>query len=101
MLKSVTRWFTVYVIHYIEFSNLETHTHAQFTQGPYPASSSSLHTSVGTTSISRFARPVCFQDLPESALPVELRDANERGIWRHVNGDFHNNPIEKGSYAKR
>jgi len=69
--------------------------------GPYPASSSDLHTSVGVTSIVRFARPVCFQDLPNEALPVELRDENEMGIWRHVNDDFQNCVIEEGSYAKR
>jgi 2,5-dioxopentanoate dehydrogenase len=43
-------------------------------------------TSVGTAAILRFARPVCFQDFPPSALPAELRDCNELGIMRLVNG---------------
>jgi NADP-dependent aldehyde dehydrogenase len=41
--------------------------------GPYPASTNSLHTSVGTTAIRRFLRPVVFQNLPESLLPEDLR----------------------------
>ena len=41
---------------------------------------------MGTAAIHRFARPVCYQDFPEAALPEELRDANPRGIWRLVDG---------------
>lgn len=37
--------------------------------GPYPASTSPLHTSVGTAAIARFLRPVSFQNFPESLLP--------------------------------
>jgi acyl-CoA reductase-like NAD-dependent aldehyde dehydrogenase len=40
--------------------------------GPYPASTNSLHTSVGTTAIRRFLRPVVFQNLPASLLPKGL-----------------------------
>ena len=40
--------------------------------GPYPASTNALHTSVGTTAIRRFLRPVVFQNLPESLLPKDL-----------------------------
>jgi acyl-CoA reductase-like NAD-dependent aldehyde dehydrogenase len=40
--------------------------------GPYPASTNSLHTSVGTTAIRRFLRPVTFQDVPEALLPSAL-----------------------------
>ena len=36
--------------------------------------------------ILRFARPVCLQDVPDGALPDELRDANPRGTWRLVDG---------------
>jgi NADP-dependent aldehyde dehydrogenase len=54
--------------------------------GPYPATTDSKFTSVGTTAILRFARPVCYQNFPETLLPVELRNANERGIWRRING---------------
>jgi alpha-ketoglutaric semialdehyde dehydrogenase len=37
--------------------------------GPYPATTNFGHTSVGTLSIRRWLRPVCFQDMPESLLP--------------------------------
>ena len=36
----------------------------------------------------RFLRPVCYQNLPDAALPLELRNDNPRGIWRTVNGRF-------------
>ena len=53
--------------------------------GPYPAASHSHFTSVGTNAIYRFVRPVCYQDLPQFALPPELQDDNPRGIWRMLN----------------
>lgn len=56
--------------------------------GPYPATTDSKFTSVGTAAIYRFARPVCYQNFPDSALPVELQNANSRNIWRTVNGQF-------------
>jgi NADP-dependent aldehyde dehydrogenase len=31
-------------------------------------------------------RPVCYQDFPDAALPVELQNANSLGIMRTVNG---------------
>ncbi|MDJ0613465.1 MAG: aldehyde dehydrogenase (NADP(+)) [Rhizobiaceae bacterium] len=40
--------------------------------GPYPASTNFGATSVGTLSIRRFLRPVCYQDIPSSLLPEEL-----------------------------
>lgn len=42
--------------------------------GPYPASTDPRFTSVGTAAITRFARPVCFQDVPTEFLPAELQD---------------------------
>ncbi len=54
--------------------------------GPYPATSEGQSSSVGTRGIVRFARPVCYQDYPDVALPRELRDDNPLGIWRLVNG---------------
>jgi 2,5-dioxopentanoate dehydrogenase len=60
--------------------------HAMQHGGPYPATTDSRSTSVGTAAIYRFARPVCYQDFPQAALPEELRDANPRGIWRLVDG---------------
>ncbi|MDQ1535043.1 MAG: hypothetical protein QOF28_2804, partial [Actinomycetota bacterium] len=41
--------------------------------GPFPATTHSGFTSVGQASVRRFLRPVTFQDVPEAALPVELR----------------------------
>lgn len=40
--------------------------------GPYPASTNFGATSVGTLSIRRFLRPVCYQNLPEAILPEDL-----------------------------
>lgn len=41
--------------------------------GPYPASTNFGATSVGTMSIRRFLRPVAYQNLPDSLLPIDLR----------------------------
>ena len=41
--------------------------------GPYPASTFVGTTSVGTTAIQRFLRPVCYQNMPKSLLPKELQ----------------------------
>jgi NADP-dependent aldehyde dehydrogenase len=54
--------------------------------GPYPATTSSLHTSVGTTAIRRFQRPVSFQDAPQEVLPPALQDGNPLGIRRLEDG---------------
>ncbi|MBX2884157.1 MAG: aldehyde dehydrogenase (NADP(+)) [Granulosicoccus sp.] len=40
--------------------------------GPYPASTNSATTSVGTLAIRRFQRPVSYQNFPEALLPDEL-----------------------------
>jgi alpha-ketoglutaric semialdehyde dehydrogenase len=56
--------------------------------GPYPATTNSLYTSVGTAAIQRFVRPLCFQGFPDEMLPVELRNKNSRKIWRLVDGQF-------------
>jgi NADP-dependent aldehyde dehydrogenase len=58
---------------------------AQQHGGPYPASTS-LHTSVGTTAIRRFLRPVAFQTMPDALLPEPLQEANPLGIPRRVDG---------------
>jgi NADP-dependent aldehyde dehydrogenase len=60
--------------------------HAMNHGGPYPATSDGRSTSVGTRAITRFARPVCFQDFPDAALPDELKEANPLGITRLVDG---------------
>ncbi|HKD61889.1 MAG TPA: aldehyde dehydrogenase (NADP(+)) [Terracidiphilus sp.] len=61
-------------------------THAMVHGGPYPATSDPRFTSVGSLAIYRFARPVCFQDFPQSMLPAELQDSNPLGIARLRDG---------------
>jgi NADP-dependent aldehyde dehydrogenase len=68
--------------------------HAMVHGGPYPATSDSRTTSVGTMAIFRFARPVCYQNLPQSALPPELRNENPLGIMRMVNGELTRNAAQ-------
>lgn len=64
--------------------------------GPYPATADAKFTSVGTAAILRFLRPVCYQNFPEEALPVELRNENKRQIWRMVNGQITRDNIRSG-----
>jgi alpha-ketoglutaric semialdehyde dehydrogenase len=56
--------------------------------GPYPATTDSRFGSVGALAIKRFVRPVCYQNFPDAALPPELRNKNERNIWRLVDGKW-------------
>ena len=62
--------------------------HAMVHGGPYPASTDGRSTSVGTQAIFRFARPICYQDFPDAALPEELKNGNPLRIWRLVDGQF-------------
>jgi alpha-ketoglutaric semialdehyde dehydrogenase len=55
--------------------------------GPYPATTDVRTTSVGTAAILRFARPIAYQNFPQTALPMELQDDNPRAIWRLVDGE--------------
>jgi NADP-dependent aldehyde dehydrogenase len=55
--------------------------HAMVHGGPWPAASAPA-TSVGTRAITRWARPVCYQDAPQDLLPAALRDGNPLGIRR-------------------
>jgi NADP-dependent aldehyde dehydrogenase len=57
---------------------------AQHHGGSWP-STNTAHTSVGTTAVRRFLRPVAWQGAPESVLPEELRDADP-GIPRRIDG---------------
>jgi len=56
--------------------------------GPFPATTDSRFTSVGADGIKRFARPVCFQNWPDSLLPDELKEGNPLAIWRTVNNEL-------------
>lgn len=54
--------------------------------GPFPATSASHTTSVGTLAIRRFLRPICYQDIPEALLPPELRAEALAALPRLGNG---------------
>jgi alpha-ketoglutaric semialdehyde dehydrogenase len=56
--------------------------------GPFPATSDSRFTSVGTSSIKRFVRPVCWQNWSEDLLPDELKTNNPLKIWRLFNNEL-------------
>jgi NADP-dependent aldehyde dehydrogenase len=57
---------------------------AQHHGGPWP-STNSQYTSVGTTAIRRFLRPVTWQGAPQEVLPEELTD-DFQGIPRRIDG---------------
>jgi 2,5-dioxopentanoate dehydrogenase len=69
--------------------------HAMVHGGPHPATSDSRTTSVGTRAILRFARPVCFQNFPNPALPPELQDINPLSIWRMLDGQLRRDAIQR------
>lgn len=55
--------------------------------GPFPSTSDGRSTSVGTGAITRFLRPVSYQNLPQPLLPQVLRD--EGGApWRRLEGEL-------------
>lgn len=62
--------------------------HAMVHGGPFPATTDSRMTSVGTRAILRFTRPMAWQGFPQALLPAELRDGNPLGIWRLQDGQW-------------
>ncbi|AEF55928.1 aldehyde dehydrogenase (NADP(+)) [Marinomonas posidonica] len=54
--------------------------------GPFPATSDSRSTSVGSAAIERFLRPVCYQDFPTSLLPSSVKANNPLAIPQLVEG---------------
>src|SRR5690606_23273022 len=56
--------------------------HAVVHGGPFPATSDSRTTSVGSLAIERFLRPVAYQNLPDALLPEPLKDAKPWGVPR-------------------
>ncbi len=68
-------------------------SHAMVHGGPYPATSDSRFTSVGSQAIYRFVRPVCYQNFPQAALPEALRDENALNIMRLVDGVLTREPL--------
>ncbi|MET4061696.1 NADP-dependent aldehyde dehydrogenase [Arthrobacter sp. UYP6] len=61
-------------------------TYAQQHGGPYPATTASGSTSVGTAAINRFLRPVAYQGFPDHLLPVALQESNPLSVARMVDG---------------
>jgi NADP-dependent aldehyde dehydrogenase len=61
-------------------------SHAMVHGGPFPATSDGRSTSVGTLAIDRFLRPICYQDMPDSLLPQELRGEGEPGLPKRLDG---------------
>ena len=80
----------------VSFNNVPTGVevcHSMHHGGPFPATTDSRYTSVGTSAIKRFARPMCYQNWQSNVLPLELKDENVKNIWRLVNGAWTNKPI--------
>jgi NADP-dependent aldehyde dehydrogenase len=62
--------------------------HAMVHGGPFPATSDSRTTSVGTEAIWRFLRPVCYQDVPADLLPPALKDQGGWSVPKLINGNL-------------
>lgn len=60
--------------------------HAMVHGGPYPATSDSRSTSVGSAAIDRFLRPVCYQNFPQELLPEDLKDLNLKDFSKLLDG---------------
>jgi alpha-ketoglutaric semialdehyde dehydrogenase len=60
--------------------------HAMVHGGPFPATSDTRTTSVGTLSINRFLRPVAYQNLPQELLQAPVQDGNPWHLNRRING---------------
>ena len=60
--------------------------HAMVHGGPFPSTSDSRSTSVGSGAIARFLRPVSYQDMPDALLPAALQADNPLGLNRRVDG---------------
>ncbi|SNZ00802.1 aldehyde dehydrogenase (NADP(+)) [Flagellimonas pacifica] len=62
--------------------------HSMVHGGPFPATSDARMTSVGTAAITRYTRPICYQNYPDALLPDELKAANPLNILRLENGKY-------------
>ncbi|MCT2590059.1 aldehyde dehydrogenase (NADP(+)) [Streptomyces sp. N2-109] len=62
--------------------------HAMVHGGPFPATSDARTTSVGTSALDRFLRPVAYQDVPAALLPSAVADGNPDGLWRRIDGEL-------------
>lgn len=65
--------------------------------GPYPATTDTRFTAVGTAAILRFSRPVCYQSFPENLLPPALQNSNPLGLLRLIDGKPTRDPVRAAS----
>ncbi len=63
-------------------------THAMQHGGPFPSTTDARFTSVGTSAILRFVRPLCYQNFTNDLLPDALKEGNPLSIWRKVDGEL-------------
>ncbi|TJY69677.1 aldehyde dehydrogenase (NADP(+)) [Arthrobacter sp. CAU 1506] len=63
--------------------------HTMVHGGPFPATSDSRTTSVGSLAIYRFQRPVSYQNVPAEFLPPALTDDNPWSLPRRIDGTLH------------
>ena len=59
--------------------------------GVYPATTDSRTTSVGSTAINRFLRPICYQNFPQNYLREEIKDDNPNNVVQMLNGEHKSN----------
>ena len=74
--------------------------HAMVHGGPFPATSDTRTTSVGTLAINRFLRPVAYQNLPQELLPAPLQDANPWRLNRRIDGVVQASAAEEAATEK-
>ncbi|SDK92254.1 NADP-dependent aldehyde dehydrogenase [Arthrobacter sp. ov407] len=74
--------------------------HAMVHGGPFPATSDTRTTSVGTLAINRFLRPVAYQNLPQELLPAPLQDPNPWRLNRRIDGVVHIAGAEEAATEK-
>ncbi|WP_311214715.1 MULTISPECIES: aldehyde dehydrogenase (NADP(+)) [unclassified Arthrobacter] len=65
--------------------------HTMVHGGPFPATSDSRTTSVGSLAINRFLRPVAYQNFPEELRPAPVQEANPWKVNRLVDGTIEQN----------
>jgi NADP-dependent aldehyde dehydrogenase len=73
--------------------------HAMVHGGPFPATSDSRTTSVGTLAIHRFLRPVAYQNIPQELLPEPLQDSNPWHLNRRIDGNVLPAEEKAGAHA--
>lgn len=81
-LRSLVQWLTQHTGRVL-FGGWPTGvavTPAMTHGGPWPATTNDSSTSVGTSAITRFTRPVTYQNAPQEFLPEPLRDDNRWGV---------------------